>query len=303
MYNILVLAGGGAMGLMQLRALEYIERQTGKKICDVFDLIVGSSVGAINGGVLASGISANEFMPIFYKNLEKIFDERFMWWARRIPKYDRKNFIDVYKKIIDEDFMMHECKTDFMCTSVNRVDDKNYFFKSRKTNETLLQCMLRSFAAPMFFGQKVDKKNKAVWFDGGTGTANMPLDWAFTEAVKIGMLLNDDIKNQQVRITAIGTGFVNNRESFNKLAKEGTGKQVSEYLSVTSGGLARKQVIVDQVNRMEILEEKIKELEFRYIDVEVKSKHAGLDLIKYKDNYINYGDKMINLIEENNWKW
>jgi patatin-like phospholipase/acyl hydrolase len=302
MYNVLVLAGGGAMGLIQLRALEYIERQEGKKISDIFDLIIGSSVGAINGGVLASGKSANSFTQLFYDELDTIFDPRWFWWARNKPKYDRKNFIKTYEKLLPKDFMISDCETQFICTSVNRVTDENCFFKSRKTNDTLLNCMLRSFAAPIFFGHIVDKKNKAVWFDGGTGTANMPLDWAFTEALKLGWIDNKNL-NSKVRFTCIGTGYVKPSDNFEKVAKENFISQTLDFMSPTNGGMARKQVIQDQVNRMNINEKLMDNIEFRYIDVPVNPKHSGLDLPQYKDEYIEYGDKMIELIKSNKWRW
>lgn len=302
MYNVLVLAGGGVMGLIQLRALEYIERMTGKKICNIFDLIIGSSVGAINGGILASGKSANEFMEIFYENVDDIFDESTLWWLRGIPKYDRKNFIKVYEKVLPKDFMISDCKTQFICTSVDRVTDENCFFKSRKTSETLLNCMLRSFAAPLYFGQLVDNKNKAVWFDGGTGTANMPLDWAYTEALKLGWIDSKNL-NSKVRFTCIGTGYNKQTSTFEKLSKEATVKQTMDYMAPTAGGMARKQVIRDQVNRMQIKAEVMDNVDFRYIDIPVNSKYSGLDLVKYKDKYIEYGDKMIDIIKSNGWTW
>ena len=305
MYNVLVLAGGGVMGLMQLRALEYIERQEGKKISDIFDLIIGFSVGAINGGVLASGKSANGFTQLFYDNVEDIFEPKFFWWARNSPKYERKNFIKVYEKVLPKDFMISECETNFICVSLDRVTDENCFFKSRKTNETLLTCMLRSFAAPMYFGQIVDEKNQAIWFDGGTGTANLPLDWAYTEAMKMGWVHNDSKPNQKIRFTCIGTGmpYPPGKDAFKNLAKDNNIKQTMDFMSPTSGGLARKQVIQDQVNRMNINDGILKNLEFRYINVPVENKHMGLDLAKYKDEYMKYGDDMIELIKKERWRW
>ena len=55
MKRILVLSGGGLKGLIQLPVLQKIEESYGQPIHEIFDLIVGTSVGAISGGILASG--------------------------------------------------------------------------------------------------------------------------------------------------------------------------------------------------------------------------------------------------------
>ena len=55
MKRILVLKGGGVRGVLQLDSLRMIEKHYGKQIFEIFDLIVGTSVGAITGGVLSLG--------------------------------------------------------------------------------------------------------------------------------------------------------------------------------------------------------------------------------------------------------
>ena len=56
MRRVLVLKGGGVRGIIQLEALEILERFYNKPIYQIFDLIVGTSVGSIIGGILATGI-------------------------------------------------------------------------------------------------------------------------------------------------------------------------------------------------------------------------------------------------------
>ena len=46
MKRILVIAGGGVNGFIPLQLVKGIEARTGKPCCEVFDLIVGTSVGA-----------------------------------------------------------------------------------------------------------------------------------------------------------------------------------------------------------------------------------------------------------------
>ena len=118
----LMFEGGGARGLLQLKFLARLEQEEGKKISDMFDLICGTSVGAINAAVLSTGISANEFYPIFKEGLEEIFKPT--WWnlgGLFKPKYDRKNFNKMWTKLLDKRRKLSDVETDLMITSVDRV--------------------------------------------------------------------------------------------------------------------------------------------------------------------------------------
>lgn len=268
MKKVLVLQGGGARGLLQLKFLARLEQEEGKKISDMFDLICGTSVGAITAAVLSTGISANEFYPVFKEGLQKIFKPT--WWnlgGLFKPKYDRNNFNAMWTKLLDKRRLLGDTETDLMITAVDRVDDTNHYFKSWSPKyEDLEMCwaVKASFAAPYYFGQLVDKKRKSIWFDGGVGIANMPIDQAYTEAVKRGWL-----KKEKVTFTCVGTGFdkpVDRDKEFNKNKNQSLKGQIADFMSPTNGGLARKQALQDQVNRYTILAKEMKNLDFRYID-------------------------------------
>ena len=53
--RILCLDGGGLKGLILIEVLIYIERQSGKKITELFDWIVGTSTGGIIALALVYG--------------------------------------------------------------------------------------------------------------------------------------------------------------------------------------------------------------------------------------------------------
>ena len=76
-----------------------------------------------------------------------------------------------------------EVKTKLMITTVDLVTDRNVFYKSwheSDSDEYLLDLVLRSFAAPVYFGQIVDKVKRMVYSDGGVGNANLPLNEGFS---------------------------------------------------------------------------------------------------------------------------
>ena len=304
MKRVLVLQGGGARGLLQLKFLARLEQEEGKKISDMFDLICGTSVGAINAAVLSTGISANEFYSIFKEGLEEIFKPT--WWnlgGLFKPKYDRKNFNKMWTKLLDKRRKLSDVETDLMITSVDRVDDTNHYFRSWAPQyEDLEMCwaVKASFAAPYYFGQLVDTKRKAIWFDGGVGIANMPIDQAYTEAIRRGWL-----KKEKVVFTCVGTGIdrpVNRDKEFKKNKNQSLKGQIADFMSPTDGGLARKQALQDQVNRYKILAEEVKNLEFRYVDGYTK---GTMDDISDKtlELHEKAGESMIQMVKNKKWKW
>ena len=78
-FRILSLDGGGVRGYLTTLILENIEKQLNnqdgstKPLGDYFDLIAGTSTGAIIGGLLATGKSAKEIKIIYEKDIKEIF--------------------------------------------------------------------------------------------------------------------------------------------------------------------------------------------------------------------------------------
>ena len=85
MRKVLSIDGGGIRGIIPSLVLDYLERQSGKPICELFDLCVGTS----SGGIIALGLaqadtagapkySAHDLADFFENSGDKIF-ERTIW--------------------------------------------------------------------------------------------------------------------------------------------------------------------------------------------------------------------------------
>lgn len=84
-FRILSLDGGGIRGAFGAAVLAELEQRLGRPLVDYFDLISGSSTGAILGCSLAAGISAADLVT-FYRELgEGIFHPR--------PKYRARGWV------------------------------------------------------------------------------------------------------------------------------------------------------------------------------------------------------------------
>ena len=87
--NVLSLDGGGVKSITTLKILEYIEKKTGKRITELFDVVDGTS----SGGVLAlyltvpdpanpkrSRYSTSDIIQIFENDSREIFKPRCITW-------------------------------------------------------------------------------------------------------------------------------------------------------------------------------------------------------------------------------
>lgn len=293
--RVLCLSGGGAKGIAQIEVLKKLESDFGKPLHEVYDLIAGTSVGAINAAIVASGkISMVDLEKQYVDILLRVFKKRKGFGS---PKYDRNNFVTEWNNIVGDNFLMGDVKTKLMLTSVDLVTDINHFFKSWHDDDAkdlLSDVVCRSFAAPLYFGQVVDYGRECVWSDGGVGYANYPITEVKTQVESFGWY---DMKDEmgavdQVQIDTIGCLYFEERNSFEKVAKGGWLTQVLDFMSPISGGLARVQSRNDQVRMMQYLSKKNSNLKFRYWDCEIPKKLDKLDGIEYCEQYKYYGIEM-----------
>jgi predicted acylesterase/phospholipase RssA len=289
MKQILVLPGGGAKGYLQLSVLKYIETEIIKKpISEYFDLIVGTSVGGLNAAVLASGkIACEKYFSDFKTIASKTFTKNYLLRPPLIrPIYSRK-FISNYADNLFGDSLMNSSKPKLIITSVSELDERTHFFKSWESKdgrEQIKDVVLRTFAAPYFFGHVVDEENRQVWLDGATGLNNDPTDFAYIEAKRQGW--------DSFRILVVGTGFSKEtHQTFHQAKDNSQLKQILTYLSPISGGLARTQFDLQQEMRYFELATNNSNFKYDYINIEIPKE---LDIMDNSDvdEYDFYADLM-----------
>lgn len=294
MKRVLCLSGGGAKGIAQLQVLRQLEKDFNKPLCECYDLIGATSVGAINGSLIATGkISMDELDELYFEFLEKIFKRKRFF---RTPLYDRNNFLDVWENIIGEDFLMADVKTKLMLTSVEIVSNTNRFFKSWKPDdgrEQLSEFVCRSFAAPLYFGYIIDFLNKKIYADGGIGSANLPLDEVKLQSEVFNWYDNGpNESDNKVIIDVIGSLYSENDSSFERLARNRWLGQILQMIKPKDGGMARFQSREDQVRKMKFISENNPNISFRYWDHPVDKKANKLNGVEYKEYYKELGKIM-----------
>lgn len=196
MKNILALKGGGYKGLYQALILNYIEKKTNKKIHEIFDLIVGTSIGSINGFALSLGITTQEILNLYLsKTGRKVFQKNILTndiFASKYSESDIKDFIKGFFK----DKQMKECLVPTMSLSYDIVKKEPKLFKSYKTpDEQIYHATKASASAPTYFPSH--EYEGSLLIDGGV-MFNDPSLIAYVEAQKL-------FKGENINLLSIGT--------------------------------------------------------------------------------------------------
>jgi len=291
--------GGGAKGIMQAVWYSHIESKLKAKMVDVVDLWVGTSVGSITSGVMASGkISADDFFTIMDNELHSCFKRRF-----RMPffqaKYSKKPLRRILKNILGN-MKLGDVEKNLVITAASLVDGRNHFFKSYDEQDAemnLVDAITYSWSAPVFFGSSVDFKNKQVWIDGGTGSMNSPIDEALVEALQLDFLAEDSKNSLHLLSLGCGHKKVNN-QVFKKARKDKNFSQVMTFLDPANGGLARVQLEDNKIALLTALSNRFDNFSFNRVEPILPKKLDKIDKVKFKNRYVRIAtefNKDINL--------
>ncbi len=230
--RILTLDGGGIRGLISLQILRKIETilktRFGPQIrlCDYFDLIVGTSTGAIIAGGLATGRSVDELDHLYRKFGRDIFKNEFFRRGLLRPKFDAEALrAELKAQFSDITLGSNRIKTG-LAIILKRLDSgspwivynaptSKYYYpregqKGRANKDFLLRRLIRaSTAAPTFFEPEViniASQVKGAFVDGGVSPHNNPALQALMLATMDGYKLKWQTGADNLMLVSVGTG-------------------------------------------------------------------------------------------------
>ena len=218
--RILSLDGGGIRGLVTCRWLAGVEDAllaAGKPgLMKSFDLLAGSSTGAVVAAGLAIGLSPAAIAEMYREHRHTIFPGianrlwsragRFFSEGPSAPKYDARGLEKVLKRVFG-DTRLGQVKLPLLVTGYDTISRTPVMFKSFKPEhqELLLWEVCRaSSAAPTYFpahGMKIEGRACAL-IDGGV-VANNPTACAIAEALRKDARADQP---QDLVVLSIGTG-------------------------------------------------------------------------------------------------
>ncbi|TGK04160.1 patatin [Leptospira langatensis] len=318
MKRILQIDGGGILGIMPALVLVRLEallkKLKRKSLTDSFDLITGSSTGAIIGGAVAAGVPIQAIADLYIKKGANLFTPRSKLnpanWIR--PKYDRTPFVTELNSIKTSDgkflgqLKMKDLKTSFMATSFNLCSQRTHFLKSWDKSDghrTLADVITWSaLSAAYYFGKinvpgfkwtnySPDGKEKvetgAVFQDGGQGINNNTIHYILTE------ILANDWEDKGSLIVSLGTGNVSSYVSYAEASKTDFFQQIAKYPFQ-----ARKESTLAQVLEAGYIAQKNPDMRFHRFDTLIQEEENELDKVEFINRFVSYGQKIADTLDE-----
>ena len=257
-FHILALDGGGTRGIYTAQLLAKIEQAFQRRIRTCFDLIAGTSTGAIIAGAAVSDIPMQDIVELFETETPHIFRRR--WY--RIPLFLSKYPSEKLAQILAAHLPatpLGEIATPLMITSSEISKSNVHIFRSNYGSRdsesvptdkgvSLRDAILASCAAPTFFAPK--SLDNFLLADGGLW-ANNPSTIAFTEALSAF-----EKDTRAIRILSVGTGhsvnMYRNRRGWGFLTGWGGAKLTSYVMTLQSQASANMVQLLLKQNYLRI---------------------------------------------------
>jgi len=227
--RLLSIDGGGLCGLIPAEALMQIEQQldqlTGnpQPLCNRFDLIGGTSTGAILAAGLALGMKAKDLRDFYLKLGADIFDEVFLpeqFWH----KYPSGPIEKHLKEILGETTTLGDARlrTMVLLVAKNATLGNDWFFTNNPGNKffssnakiPLWHIVRASSAAPTYFPPHAFDVADATgtlqtyeFIDGGVSSYNNPSLQVLLEATVPDYGIGWPMGTDNLLLMSLGTGF------------------------------------------------------------------------------------------------
>jgi hypothetical protein len=242
--RMLALDGGGTLGIMEIAFLEKIEDllrkrygKPGLRLCDYFDLIGGTSTGAIIATALALGMSAAEVKALYFEVGPEAFRKP---WRLPIlqPRFSAKGLERILKNVLGEREMQSPDLKTGLAIICKRVDEGSpwvltnnprapYWCDGELCADTgrgahlgnrhykLREVVRASTAAPFFFApqrlQILSGEVQGLFVDGGVSPYNNPSLQLLMLAGISCYGLNWQVSKDDLLLISIGAGWARPR--------------------------------------------------------------------------------------------
>ena len=245
MIKILSIDGGGLRGIIPALYLEELEKQIGKPLYRVFDVIIGTSTGSIisagictpkkylSGGGYLNRYDMSDIVSLYQTEAKEIFKRPISYKLSSMfglsdSKYDGKNLRAVLSKYFSEN-TIGDMLSNFACVSYDIENNREIIFSkiSEKYKGTkIVDCVYASSAAPTYF-DPIHLSNMTL-VDGGV-YANNPSVIGFFEAKK--HYRNENLLNNAMFVS-LGTGISEKPISYEVSKNWGTVSWLSPILKI-----------------------------------------------------------------------
>lgn len=249
MVRILSIDGGGIRGIIPASVLAEIERRTGRRIAELFEVIAGTSTG----GILACGLtlpdasgspahSAADLVRMYAAEGPRIFPHEFLGRLRSLidEKYSQKGIEAVLQQYMG-DATLKDALTEIMVTAYDLERRRPFFFRSARARvdpryDFPLRMVARATsAAPTYFEPfrlpAAPPDDHFTLVDGGV-FANNPAMCAYVDA-HAGRARVDE-----VLMVSLGTGSMTRPLLYDEVRDWGLLQWARPILDVVLSGIS-----------------------------------------------------------------
>lgn len=216
-FRILSLDGGGAKGVYTLGVLAEVEAHLQKPLYQHFDLIFGTSTGAIIAALLGMGKRVAEIHDLYKEHVPTVMKAGSEWFPNF--EFSRKAKSQALAKLADDIFKQDKFdvfQTGVALVAANWKDEEPFVFKNSGTQAhtmrasfvpgwgcTVSDAVQASCSAYPFFERKAITKSSGDVIDAVDGgyCANNPTLYALADALKPLANAPEDI-----RVLNVGVG-------------------------------------------------------------------------------------------------
>lgn len=202
--NFLGLNGGGARTELELYMLIYLYDLLGEDLFTYFDIIGGTSGGALITALLSVKTNPKEIAEIYERELPNIFKSKCFREILGKSKYGNTYLKGLATELIGN-IKLGDLKQKILIPTVNTSKQETKIFKSYDTDDMdykLVDVIIASSSAPRYFPAHDIKIQEIInWFKDGGLSSNNPSDILAIEGMN-----NKRFNFSQVNILSLTSG-------------------------------------------------------------------------------------------------
>ncbi len=239
--RVLSIDGGGIRGLIPALVLTELERRSGRRVFELFDLIAGTSTGGILACALCAPqpLPAAELVALYEDEGPRIFDRDVFQRIRSGEGViDERYDADALDRALERflaDKRLAEARPDLLVPAYNMTEPGPYFFKTRKARENPgredfpLSVVARATAAAPTYFEPLEV-NEVALVDGGVFAGN-PAMSAFAEVLRFQ-------PTAEVLLLSLGTGQRTRKRTFDQIKDWGLVEWAKPILDAVFDGMS-----------------------------------------------------------------
>ncbi len=289
-YRILSIDGGGMKGVFTAYALWKLEEEYDIKVRDHFDMVVGTSTGALIAAGVLNGTPGKEIFdsymdpnnPIFKG--KRTFRKQFgsIWYAQ----YETDGIMGYLKEEVGDNTLESlykiSKKKDFAFFATNFTKAKPIIYASpslkgsslTETDKSMIDVLRATTSAPFFFEPVINEDDEFI-LDGGLWANNPSLAGVNLAVADLGKKLKD------IEVLSFGQSFTTDLNF--KLFS--TGEVIKHPLKNQFIQLLLSSLALSQNSQSSMVKNLMGDSMYRY---EPEVKQAGVAIDKVDTKFVNY---------------